>query len=121
MSRSFRAVKEIWNAHSSCFIEPEKLIALLHDLAARVGTASDEHEYGDKQAVWLENGKTVLDYIEADERFSAASFRDSMEEQGVIIDKNDLTTLIDNMRSLAKQWRSSIGEHGELMFYIDAC
>ena len=42
MSRSFRAVREIWNAHSSCFIEPEKLIVLLHDLAARVGTASDE-------------------------------------------------------------------------------
>jgi hypothetical protein len=121
MSQSFRAVKEIWNVHSSCFIEPEKLIVLLHDLAARVGTASDEHEYGDKQAVWLENGGKVLDYMEADERFSAASFRDSMDEQGVIIDKDDLTSLIDNMRSLAKQWRSSIGEHGELMFYIDAC
>ena len=37
MSQSFRAVKEIWNVHSSCFIEPEKLIVLLHDLAARVG------------------------------------------------------------------------------------
>jgi len=46
MSQSFRPVKEIWNVHSSCFIEPEKLIVLLHDLAARVGTASDEHEYG---------------------------------------------------------------------------
>jgi len=46
VSQSFRAVKEIWNVHSSCFIEPEKLILLLHDLAARVGTASDDHEYG---------------------------------------------------------------------------
>jgi hypothetical protein len=73
MSQSFRAVKEIWNVHSSCFIEPKKLIVLLHDLAARVGTASDEHEYGDKQAVWLENGRKVLDYMEADKRFNAAS------------------------------------------------
>ena len=87
MSQSFRAVKEIWNAHSSCFIEPEKLIVLLHDLAARVGTASDEHEYGDKQAVWLENGRKVLDYMEADERFSAASFKDSMEEQGIAVNQ----------------------------------
>ena len=63
----------------------EKLIVLLHDLAARVGTASDEHEYGDKQAVWLENGRKVLDYMEADERFSAASFHDSMEEQGIAV------------------------------------
>ena len=112
MSQSFRAVKEIWNVHSSCFIEPEKLIVLLHDLAARVGTASDEHEYGDKRAVWLENGRKVLGYMEADERFSVASFHDSMEEQGIAVNRDDLITLIDNMRSLSRQWRSSIGKHG---------
>jgi len=44
-----------------------------------------------------------------------------MEEQGVAVNGNDLITLIDNMRSLSKQWRSSIGKHGELVFYIDAC
>jgi hypothetical protein len=59
---------------------------------------SDEHGYGNNQAVWLENGRKVLDYMEADERFSAASFKDSMEEQGIPVDKNDLMTLIDNMR-----------------------
>jgi hypothetical protein len=121
MSRSFRPVKEIWNLHSSCFVEPEDLIILLHDLAARVGTASDEHQYGENTAVWFEDGKKVLDYIEADERFNAASFKDSMEEQGVTVNGNDLITLIDNMRSLSKEWRSSIGKHGELFFYIDAC
>ena len=121
MSQSFRPVKEIWNVHSSCFIEPAKLIVLLHDLAARVGAANDEHEYGDNQVVWFENGRKVLDYMEADERFSAASFKHGMEEQGIAVDKSDLITLIDNMRSLSKQWRSSIGEHGELLFYIDAC
>jgi hypothetical protein len=121
MSQSFRAVREIWNVHSACFIEPEKLIVLLHDLAARVETASDDYEYGDKQAVWLENGREVLDYIEADERFSAASFKDSMEELGIAVNKNDLISLIDNMRSLSKQWRRSIGKRGELVFYIDAC
>jgi hypothetical protein len=120
MSQSFRAVKEIWNTHSSRFIEPEKLIALLHDLAARVGTASDDHEYGDKHAVWLEDGRKVLDYMEADERFSATSFRDRMEEQGIAVNKNDLLTLIDNMQSLSKPWRT-IGKHGDLVFYIDAC
>jgi len=121
MSQSFRPVKKIWNMHSSCFVEPEELVTLLHDLAARAGTASDEHEYGDNKAVWLEDGKKVLDYIEADERFNSASFKDSMEEQGVVINKTDLSTLIDNMRSLVRQWRSSIGEHGELVFYIDVC
>ena len=42
---------------------------LLHDIAARVETVIDEHEYGDKQAVWLENGRKALDDMEADERF----------------------------------------------------
>jgi hypothetical protein len=121
MSQSFRPVKEIWNMHSSCFVEPEELIALLHDLAARVGTVSDEHEYGDNKVVWVEDGKRVLDYMEVDERFNAASFKDSMEEQGVVIKQNDLAALIDNMRSLVKQRRSSIGERGELVFYIDVC
>ena len=121
MSQSFRPVKEIWNAHSSCFVEPEELIMLLHDIAARVGTASDEHDYGENKAVWLEDGNKVLNYMEADERFNAASFKGSMEEQGVVISKDELTTLIDNMRSLVKEWRNSIGEHGELVFYIDVC
>jgi len=121
MSQSFRALKEIWNLHSSCFVEPAKLIVLLHDLASRVGTASDEHEYGENQVVWFENGRKVLDYMEADERFSAASFRDSLEEQGITVSQNDLIALIDNMRGLSKQWRSSIGKRRELVFYIDAC
>jgi hypothetical protein len=121
MSQSFRAVKEIWNIHSSCFIEPGKLIVLLHDLAARVETASDDHEYGDNQVVWLENGRKVLEYMETDKRFNAASRKDSMEEQGIAVNRNELIALIDNMRSLSKQWRSSVGRHGELLFYIDAC
>jgi hypothetical protein len=102
--------------HSSCFVESEDLIAMLHDLAARVGTASDEHEYGDHKAVWIEDGNKVLDYMEADERFNAAGFKDSLEEQGIGINQDDL---IDNMRGLVKQWRSSIGERGELVFYVD--
>lgn len=107
--------------HSSCFVEPEELVALLHDLAARVSTASDEHKYGDNKAVWLEDGNKVLDYVAADERFNVASFTGSLEEQRIAVDKNDLSTLIDNMRSLVKQWRNSIGARGELVFYIDAC
>jgi hypothetical protein len=61
MSVCFRPVKEIWNSHSSCFVEPKPLITLLHDLAARADTASDEHNYGDNTAVWFEDGNRVLD------------------------------------------------------------
>jgi hypothetical protein len=123
MSQCFRPVKEIWNSHSSCFVEHTALITLLHDLAARVGTASDEHNYGDNTAVWFEEGNKVLDYIESHRRFNAESFKDSLEEQGVLINTDEidkLAAVLNNMRSLASQWRNSIGEHGELVFYVDA-
>lgn len=42
-----------------------------------------------------------------------------MEEQGITVNKNDLIAPIDNMRSLAKDWRSSIGERDELVFLRD--
>ena len=58
--------------------------------------------------------------MEADERFSAASLEDSMEEQGFAVNRNDLIALIDHMQSWSKQWRTSIGKRGELVFYIDA-
>jgi hypothetical protein len=124
MSQCFRPVKELWNSNSSCFVEPKALITLLHDLSARADTASDEHNYGDNTAVWFEDGNRVLDYIENDRRFNAESFTDSLEEQGVQVsgdETEELAGLLENMRSLAAQWRNSIGEHGELVFYIDSC
>jgi hypothetical protein len=42
------------------------------------------------QAVWPENGRKALDHREADERFRAASFKDSMEEPGIAVNKTDL-------------------------------
>ena len=121
MSQDFRPVKEIWNVHSACFVDPEVLTTLLHDLAARAGSASDERDFGDFRRIWFDDGNKVLEYIEADERFNTASFNDSLDEQSVSVDKNDLTALFDNMRTLVQQWRGSVGGHGELVFYIDAC
>jgi len=113
--------EEIWNTHSSCFIEPETLITPLRDLAARVATASEGHAYGDNTAVWFENGNKVLDCMERDQRFNPESFKESLEEQGVPVRLDDLASLVGNMRSLAAEWWDSIGAHGELVFYIDAC
>jgi hypothetical protein len=119
MSQCFRPVKEIWNTHSSCFLEPGELIALFHDLAARVGTASDEHSYGDNTSVWFENGSQVLDYIRSDNRFNAESFKDSLEEQGILVGEDALVPLLTNMQSLSELWRESVRGHGELVFYVD--
>lgn len=121
MSHCFRPVKEVWNLHSSCFVEPKALITLLHDLAARVGTASDEHIYGDNTAVWFESGSKVLDYVRSDDRFNPESFKDSLEEQGVFVERDALVPLLANMQILSNEWQDSIGEHGELVFYVDNC
>ena len=117
--RTFRPVREIWGTHSASFLETDQLVTLLHDLAARVGTSSSEKTYGDVTAVWFEDGTKVLDYIATDSRFNKASFADSLEEQGVIVDKGDLNSLIGNMKTSVKVWRTSLGVHGELVFYID--
>jgi hypothetical protein len=95
--------------------------SLLHDLAARVGTASDELSYGENTAVWLEDGKKILDYVQSDRRFSALSFKDSLKEQGVVVDEDTLFPLLAYMRSLSEQWRESVRGHWELVFYVDNC
>jgi len=121
MSQCFRPVKEVWNSHSSRFLEPKTLITLLHDLAARAGTASDEHNYGDNTAVRFESGAEVLDYVRSDPRFNPESFKDSLEEQGVFVEQDALAPLLANMLNLSDEWRDSIGEHRELVFYVDNC
>jgi hypothetical protein len=62
-----------------------------------------------------------LDYIETDRRFNAESFRDSLEEQGVLVERYALAPLLANMQGLSDEWRDSIEEHGELVFYVDNC
>jgi len=120
MSKSFRPVKEIRGRHSGIFIEPEEFIALLHDLAARADTASDDFEYGDCKVVWIEEGSKALDYVEYDGRFNATSFHESLREQGIRVNKGDLKSLIKNMKAYAAEWRHLIGEDGELSFYVDS-
>jgi len=111
----------MWCEGTHCFVEPKVVVALLQDLAARADTASSENCYGDNIAVWLEDGVKVLVYIEKDTRFNSLSLKDSLEEQGVSAQQSDLASLVENMKSLADEWRNSLGAHGELVFYVDAC
>lgn len=37
------------------------------------------------------------------------------------MDEDVLVPLLANMQSLAEQWRESVGEHGEFVFYVDNC
>jgi hypothetical protein len=72
-------------------------------------------------AVWFESGGKALDYVRSDHRFNPESFKDSLEEQGVFVERDALAPLLANMQSLSDEWRDSIGEHGELVFYVDNC
>jgi hypothetical protein len=47
MSQCFRPIKEIWNSHSSCFVEPKARSHYSTTLRRQWASASDEHSYGD--------------------------------------------------------------------------
>jgi hypothetical protein len=91
------------------------------DLAARVGTASDELSYGENTAVWFEDGRKILDYTQSDGRFNGLSFKDSLKEQAPIVDEDALFSPLAIMQSLSEQWRKSAGGHSELVFYVYNC
>src|SRR6267154_17196 len=118
MGLSFRPVKETWNIFSPCFIEAEQLTKLLVALADRVDTNSHERFYGDNTAVWIEDGARVLEFIETDQSFDFDFVTTSLGE-GIEIDRGAINSLVENMKTLAAERRSSIGERGELVFYVD--
>jgi len=120
MSRSLRPIIEQWNTHTSCFLAHDEIITLFHELAGRADTLCSENDYGDKTAIWIQDGKKLLDIIESDPDFTAESLQKSLEDAGVDVNPGDLASLISNMCNLAASWRSSINNEGELRFYVDA-
>ncbi len=120
MSMSLRPVIEQWNTHTSCFLAHDEIITLFHELAARADTLCSETDYGDKTAIWIQDGKRLLDFIGYDPDFNAESLMKSLQDENVEVNASDLGFLIHNMQSLARDWRSSINNAGELRFYVDA-
>lgn len=120
MSMSLRPVMEQWNTHTSCFIAHDEIIALFQELSIRVDTLCSETDYGDKTAIWIQDGTKFLDFIANDPDCNAASLQKSLEDAGVDVNVLDLAALINNMRYLEASWRSSINNAGELRFYVDA-
>jgi hypothetical protein len=98
MSQCFRPVKEIWITHFVLFRRTQGADHIAPRPCSESGYGKRRHSYGDNTLVWLENGKKFLDYIQFDRRFSALSFKDSLDEQGVIVDEDALVPLLTNMR-----------------------
>ena len=120
MSMSLRPVIEQWHTHTSCFIAHDEIIALFHELSARADTLCSETDYGDKTAIWIQDGKKLLDIIESGPDFTPESLQKSLKDTGVKVNAGDLKSLISNMHNLAASWRKSIDNAGELRFYADA-
>ena len=119
MSMSFRPVNEVWGEPSSCFVEPSLLMRVLFAAASHVGTKSEAYEYGDKTAVWIGDGRKLLDLIGSKRRFSAGRV---VRWLGLHHDRHrsDLRSLVSNMRALATAWQNSVDSNGALTFYVDA-
>ena len=118
MSYNFRPVQEIWGEASSVFIGHDELLALFAELAQRVATEYDEGEYGELTAVWFENGKGLLDYIESNPNFNPLSLHETLSNNGYEIEEKALGALMHNMKNLVPVWRKSLHE-GALRFYVD--
>jgi hypothetical protein len=72
MSLSFRPVREEWGEACSCFVDADEVVRLLRRVADILDIPSEHHNYADNVSVWVEDGNTLLDYIES-RRFTARS------------------------------------------------
>jgi len=116
----FRAVREDWNKGSDVFVEHDTFMALLAGIATTVKTGITETPYGDVTSIGFEDGAAVLEYIEQTLSPDVARELLAEVEEGVAPDDlSDLIALVSNMQALAPVWRRSIGEGGELVFYVD--
>jgi hypothetical protein len=118
LSRYFYPINEVRGEPSACFMECENVVRLFHEVAATAGTSSEESIYGEVTSVWIEDGKKFLDYVAHDEEFGSHSVEKRLAEQGVTVELGDLDSLIGNMKNLVDEWRHSIREHGDLIFYV---
>ena len=118
MSLCFRPVNEVWGEHSSCFVDHDLLLRILHCLASEVGCQSEEYAYGDKTSIWIEDGIKTLDYARNDATFTAEHLANALGLNTEALKK--LRPLVSNMKSMARGWSDSVDAHGALTFYVDA-
>ena len=113
----FRAVREVWGAHSATFVDSYSLVGMLTEIADEKELACDDQNYGDKTMFWVADGKAFLDAVKSlndtdFERYGLAAAEDS--------GSNPAVALIQNMKALADQWLAeSLNPDGSLRFYID--
>lgn len=119
MSRNVRAIKEVWGACSSCFVsfEATKLVIAAISEEAHAGDVS-EWGRSDGTVCYVPDGGRFLDYLRdvpVDNLVTVVCNRDSD------IDADELKSLLQNMQSLAEEWRTMLDEDVDgLSFFVDA-
>ena len=120
MSLHMRAVQEVWFADSGLFLDHSDVLAVLAHLATAAGSDCSEEEYGDKTSFWIQNGSAFLDYVESNKKFNVASVAKEMADEGTDLDPENLASFLDNLRSLAPEWREALDPRDKsLRFYVD--
>ena len=118
MSLSFRPVNEVWGEHSSCFVDHDTLLRILHHVAREAGCHSEECAYGDKTSIWIEDGIKALEYIVGAPAFTAEHLAKALGLNKE--EREKLKPLVSNMKRMACGWRDSVDAHEALTFYVDA-
>ena len=109
----FRAVKEIWGAHSATFVDSDTLIQILTTIAEEAGLACEDDRSRGVCFFWVEDGKKFLESVK---RLNDSDFDNDFG----VDDPNDPIALVQNMKALADQWLAeSLNPDGSLRFYVD--
>lgn len=120
MARNFRPVEEIWGTGSSVFLPSEKLEEVLVAISenAFAGTV-EAADYDDIRSVWIEDAIIFFDFLA--EKTTEDLVPLLLNHLSMLTDDDavDLKNVIENIKSLAIEWRESIQEDGSINFYID--
>jgi hypothetical protein len=122
MSIKFRPVLEQWGAFSNCFVSHDSLLRILEVIADETiendyqGSYFEVSHREDVDRVWILCGKSFLAFLQS-AVFTAQWLADHME--GDDADLSDISSVVENMKTLAPEWYASLDSEDSLRFYVD--
>lgn len=118
MSRSMRAVREVYGAATDTFVPPDAAVYVLRAIAALAGCHVEDDDYGDKTSVCVQQGAQFLDFVESP-GLTAGTLR-TPESAVEDVEEGQLESLVQNLKTHAADWRTLVDpDGGTLTIYVD--
>jgi hypothetical protein len=114
MSLSMRPVREQWGEATSLFLNTDTVVDLLANVAHSLGIAYGLNDTDQGAEVIIHEGGKFLDHVESEE-FTPTTAQRLLNKT---VDEGDLASLVQNLKSLAENWRGFLDED-ELRILVD--